>query len=135
MVVASIIASVLIVLAAFLPLKKIFNNENLPEIRERLQQLVNEEKYYEASLLAEENKSVLENDSVFKQLSLIIYDTLSVSSEPQGAKVYLLRYNPEKIDSGNKGELIGETPLKDFQIVRGDYLITLEKEAEPVKKH
>lgn len=133
LVVASIIASVLIVLAAFLPLKKIFNNENLPEIRERLQQLVNEEKYYEASLLAEENKSVLENDSVFKQLSLIIYDTLSVSSEPQGAKVYLLRYNPEKIDSVNKGELIGETPLKDFQIVRGDYLITLEKEAEPVK--
>ncbi|BDQ03385.1 bifunctional serine/threonine-protein kinase/formylglycine-generating enzyme family protein [Ignavibacterium sp.] len=133
LVVATIIAAVLIVLVAFLPLKKIFNDENLPEIRERLQQLVNEEKYYEASLLAEENKSVLENDSVFKQLSLIIYDTLSVSSEPQGAKVYLLRYNPEKIDSGNKGELIGRTPLKDFQIVRGDYLITLEKEAEPVK--
>lgn len=133
LVVSTIIAAVIVLLTVFLPLKKIFNDENLPEIRERLQQLVNEEKYYEASLLAEENKSVLENDSVFKQLSLIIFDTLSVSSEPQGAKVYLLRYNPEKIDSVNKGELIGETPLKDFQIVRGDYLITLEKEAEPVK--
>lgn len=46
LVVATIIAAILIVLAAFLPLKKIFNDENLPEIRERLQQLVNEEKYY-----------------------------------------------------------------------------------------
>jgi serine/threonine protein kinase len=135
LVVSTIIVAVLIILAVFLPIKKIFTHENLPEIRDQLQQLVNEENYYEASLFAEEHKSVLENDSVFKQLSLIIYDTLSVSSEPQGAKVYLLRYNPDKSDSDSKGKFIGETPIKDYQIVRGDYLITLDKDAEPVENN
>ncbi len=130
LVAATIIAAVLIMLAAFLPIKKIFNPENLPEIHSRLQKLVNDEKYFEAHLLAEEHKSLLENDSVFQQLSLIIYDTLSVTSDPEGAKVYLLRYNPHNTDSTGNGKLIGETPIKNLQIVRGDYLIIIEKSAE-----
>jgi eukaryotic-like serine/threonine-protein kinase len=130
LVVSTLIAAVLIILAAFLPLKKIFNPIDKTELLKQLESLVKSEKYYEASLLVENQKSVLDNDSLFKQLILFIYDTLSVSSEPSGAKVYLLRYNPDKTDSTGKRKLIGETPIKNFQIVRGDYLITIEKSAE-----
>jgi eukaryotic-like serine/threonine-protein kinase len=130
LVVSTIIAAVLIMLAVFLPLKKIFNSENLEEIHTELQQLVNNEKYFEASLLAQEHKTLLENDSLFKALSLFIYDTLSISSEPEGAKVYLLRYNPEKTDTNIKGKYIGDTPIESYAIVRGDYLLTFEKSGE-----
>ncbi|MFN3872670.1 MAG: protein kinase domain-containing protein [Ignavibacterium sp.] len=133
LVVSTIISAVLIVLAAFLPLKKIFNPENVLEIRSQLQDLVNKENYYQAHLLAEEYKTLLEHDSVFKELSLIIYDTLSVASDPEGAMVYLLRYNPSENDSITKGELIGETPINNFQVVRGDYLVTIEKSGEKVE--
>lgn len=124
------IVGVIIILAALLPIKKIFFPIDKTKLLKQIENLVKSEKYYEASLLAESQKSVLEDDSLFKQLSLFIYDTLSVSSDPSGAKVYLLRYNPDKIHSSGERKLIGETPIKDFQIVRGDYLITLEKSAE-----
>jgi serine/threonine protein kinase len=133
LIVSTSIAAVLVLLALFLPIKKIFNLENLPEIREQLQDLVKNEKYFEAHLLAEEHKTLLEQDSLFKQLSLIIYDTLSVTSDPEGAKVFLLRYNPFERNTSIKGEIIGETPIEKFPIIRGDYLITLEKSKEPVK--
>ena len=133
LVVSTIITGVLIILAAFLPIKKIFNPENLPELRAQLQDLVDKENYYEAHLLAQEHKTLLESDSVFKQLSLIIYETLSVSSDPPGANVYLLKYNPVQRDTSLIGKLIGKTPINDFQIIRGDYLITLEKSNEPMK--
>ncbi|MEJ5263412.1 MAG: bifunctional serine/threonine-protein kinase/formylglycine-generating enzyme family protein [Ignavibacterium sp.] len=132
LVVSAIIVAIIIILVAFLPITKLFKSENLPELRNQLQNLVDKEKYFEAYQLAEEKKIILQNDSVFKQLSLFIYDTLSVTSEPSGAKVYLLRYNPDKNDSISKGELIGETPIKNYQLARGDYLITLEKNAEPI---
>lgn len=127
---ALVIASVFIFLVVTLPIRKILSSDNLQEVDFKLQQLVNNEQYYEASQLAEEHRSVLENDSLFKELSLIIYDTLSVSSEPSGAKVYMIRYRPGHSDLNTKGELIGETPIKNFRVVRGDYLLTIEKTGE-----
>lgn len=125
-----VIASVFIILAVTLPIRKILGSDNLREVHNQLQRLVNNEQYYEASMLAEEYKSVLENDSLFKQLSLIIYDTLSVSSDPGGAKVYMIRYRPGQSDLNTQSELIGETPIKNFRVVRGDYLLTIEKTGE-----
>lgn len=133
LIVSMVIIATIILAAIFFPIKKIFDSENLPELRAQLQDLVDKENYYEAHLFAEENKNLLEQDSLFKHLSLIIYDTLSIKSDPEGAKVYLLRYSQDTRDTDIKGELIGETPIKNFQIIRGDYLITVEKSKEPVK--
>jgi eukaryotic-like serine/threonine-protein kinase len=127
LVVSTIIAAILIILAAFLPLKKLFNPVNILELTQQLDDLVKSEKYFAAYDLSKEYQDEIKDNSTFENLSLFIYDTLSVTTEPEGAKVYLKRFDPSNDNTGSKGEYAGRTPLMNLRIARGDYLVTLEK--------
>jgi eukaryotic-like serine/threonine-protein kinase len=132
LVVSTLIAAVLIILAAFLPLKKIFNPVNVFELTQQLNELVKSEKYFAAYDLSKKYQDEIKDNSNFEKLSLFIYDTLSISSEPEAAKVYLKRFDPSNDISGSKGDYVGTTPLKNLQIARGDYLVTLKKDGYSV---
>ena len=56
LVVSTIIAAVLIVLAAFLPIKKIFNPVNVEELTRQLDTLVSQRNYFAAFDLAKDIK-------------------------------------------------------------------------------
>lgn len=128
LVVSAIIGAVLIVLAAFLPLKKLFNHVNVEGLTEQLDTLVNQKNYFAAFDLAKEYQNELKTDPLFKKLSLFIYDTLSITTEPEGAKIFLKRFDPSDQNSKDKGKYAGVTPIKNLMIARGDYLVTIEKD-------
>ena len=128
LVVSMFIVAVLIILAALLPIKKIFNPVNIEDITRQLDTLVSQRKYFAAYDLAEEYQNELKANSLFKELSLFIYDTLSIATEPEGAKIFLKRFDQSSQNPDNKDEYAGVTPLNNFLIARGDYLVTLEKD-------
>ncbi|MDZ7626665.1 MAG: bifunctional serine/threonine-protein kinase/formylglycine-generating enzyme family protein [Ignavibacteriaceae bacterium] len=128
LIVSTIIALVFVLLAVFLPVKKIFSPVNVDELTRQLDTLVSQRNYFAAFDLAKDHQSELKNNPVFKSLSLFIYDTLSVSTEPEGAKIFLKRFDPAKQNLADKGEFFGITPIKNSMIARGDYLLTFEKD-------
>lgn len=128
LVVSTIIAAVLIVLAAFFPIKKLFNPVNVSELTQQLDEMVLARNYFAAFDLAKEYQNELKADPLFKKLSLFIYDTLSVTTEPERAKIFLKRFDPSDKNLDSKGEYVGVTPIKNLMIARGDYLVTLEKD-------
>jgi serine/threonine protein kinase/formylglycine-generating enzyme required for sulfatase activity len=127
-VTAAIIILLIITSAYFLPLKKFFNPINIGKLTEQLEKMVNQEKYFAAYDLVKEYQKELNNNIVYERLKGFIYDTLSVSTKPEGAKIYLKRFESDKKASGTKGEFIGATPIINYQIGWGDYLVTLEKD-------
>ena len=78
--------------------------------------------------LAVHVRKYVPNDSRLTPLLPLISDTLSVTSEPPGARVYLRRFGGKDVSSSPPRELIGTAPLSDLEIARGDYVISVEKE-------
>jgi eukaryotic-like serine/threonine-protein kinase len=70
----------------------------------------------------------LPNDEKLAALLPTISDSLSVTSEPGPAKVYLRRFQPDGKGNFPARELIGETPIKDLRIARGQYILQIEKD-------
>ncbi len=57
-----------------------------------------------------------------------ISDTLTVGSEPSGARVYLRRFDPDKQGVSPDRTMIGETPISQLSIARGQYILQIEKD-------
>lgn len=91
----------------------------------RLEQLAQEERFFEAYDLAQSVRSWLPNDATLTRLMPMIGDTLSVNSQPAGAQIYLQRFTANEPPAR---QLIGVTPLKDYPLARGGYVLTLEKD-------
>ena len=127
LVASIIISSILILLAVFLPIKKIFIPVNVEDLTKQLDTLVSERNYFAAFDLAKEYQNELSDNPTFNQLSLFIYDTLSISTNPEEANIYLKRFDPTDQNSTNKREYVGVTPINNLMVARGDYLVTIEK--------
>ncbi|HEY9231335.1 MAG TPA: SUMF1/EgtB/PvdO family nonheme iron enzyme, partial [Blastocatellia bacterium] len=65
------------------------------------------------------------DEPTIARLMPTIGNLLSVNSEPAGAQVYLKRFSPDS--AATPRELVGTTPIRNLQIARGDYLLTVEK--------
>jgi formylglycine-generating enzyme required for sulfatase activity len=98
--------------------------ENLRKVEE----LAKEEKNFEAYDLARQVELVLPEDKKLAELLPTISDSLSVTTEPSAAKVYLRRFQPDAKGNFPARELIGETPIKDRRIARGQYILQVEKD-------
>ena len=53
---------------------------------------------------------------------------LSVTSDPSGASVYLKRFSGGNEAASQAPEFVGTTPIKDLEIARGSYVVSIEKE-------
>ncbi len=89
--------------------------------------LAKEEKNFEAYDLARQVEEVLPGDENLTRLLPTISGTLSVSSEPAGARVYLRRFSPDARGNFPDREYIGETPVSDTRIALGQYILQVEK--------
>lgn len=98
--------------------------ENLKKVEE----LATVERNFEAYDLAVQIESILPNDETLTKLMPTISNTLSVNSEPGGAKVYLRRYTKDVNGNFPEKQLIGETPINNLRIARGPYILQIEKE-------
>jgi serine/threonine protein kinase/formylglycine-generating enzyme required for sulfatase activity/predicted esterase len=78
--------------------------------------------------LAAEAERHLPADKTLEELLGTVADTITVTTEPAGAQVYLKPFAPD--DSGNlpQRELVGTTPLTNYRVARGEYVLSIEKE-------
>ena len=84
--------------------------------------------YFAAYDLATETQKYLPNDPTITRLMPTISDTLTVTSEPSGAQVYLKRFSPDVAGNFPPRQLLGTTPIGDLRIARGQYLLYVEKD-------
>ena len=84
--------------------------------------------FFAAYDLAVETQKYLPNDPTITRLMPTISDTLTVTSEPAGAQVYLKRFSPDGAGGFPPRQLVGTTPIRDLRIARGEYLLYVEKD-------
>ena len=93
----------------------------------RIAQLAQEQKPFEAFDLAGKALAYLPGDADLVALLPEISDTITVTTEPAGASVYLKRYAPDAAGEFPPRQLMGTTPIENLRIARGDYILTIEK--------
>ncbi|MEQ1605804.1 MAG: protein kinase [Pyrinomonadaceae bacterium] len=99
----------------------------------RVSSLTKERRYFEAYDLAQTLSNYLP-ESALSRFTPMIADELTVSSNEDGADVYLKRYSPDGSKT-QKRELVGKTPIKKLRIARGDYVIEIEKDGfAPIRR-
>jgi formylglycine-generating enzyme required for sulfatase activity/dienelactone hydrolase len=91
-----------------------------------LDRLVQSHDYFRAFDAAVDARTVLPADPTIARLMPTIADTLSVTSTPSGAQVYLRRY-PVGTEAAPARVLAGTTPLTQLPIARGEYVVSIEK--------
>jgi eukaryotic-like serine/threonine-protein kinase len=119
------------VLLASIALWFIWHRRNLSWAQRQVAQieaLSSNGNYFAAYDLATETQKYLPNDPTITRLMPTISDTLTVTSEPSGAQVYLKRFSPDAAGNFPPRQLVGTTPIRDLRIARGQYLLYIEKE-------
>ena len=109
----------------------IWHSRNLSWARRQVPQieaLSSNGNYFAAYDLATETQKYLPNDPTITRLMPTISDTLTVTSEPSGAQVYLKRFSPDAAGNFPPRQLLGTTPIRDLRIARGQYLLYVEKD-------
>ena len=94
----------------------------------RIEELARAQNYFEAYDLAVKAQKYLPDDPTITRLMPTIADTLTVSTEPAGARVYLKRFSPNQSGESPPRQLIGTTPITNLRIARGDYILSLERD-------
>ena len=94
----------------------------------RIEQLAQEQKFFEAYDLATAMQKYLPEDATISRLMPVISNTISVKTDPPGAQVYLKRFLPDKAGMFRARQLVGTTPIDNQRIARGQYLLYIEKD-------
>jgi serine/threonine protein kinase/formylglycine-generating enzyme required for sulfatase activity/predicted esterase len=102
----------------------------------RIEKLAAEQKYFEAYELARSVLEYLPDDIVLASLLPVISDRLTVTTQPEGAQVYLKRFAPEAMpNQAVERQYLGTTPINNLRISRGEYILSLEKDGyAPVER-
>jgi serine/threonine protein kinase/formylglycine-generating enzyme required for sulfatase activity/predicted esterase len=124
----------LVILAAFIVLAVavwvFWRNANVKWARNqipRIEELAQAGRYFEAYDLASGVQQYLPNDATITRLMPTISDTLSVTTDPGGARVYLKRFLPDEKGNFPPRELVGTTPINNLRIPRGQYILYIER--------
>jgi formylglycine-generating enzyme required for sulfatase activity/dienelactone hydrolase len=123
--VGGIAAVLLLIFWVILPYYQLVKRQKAKELLPQIQKLITEQKYSEAFHLAKEAENELKDDPEFKQLVPGYADSLTITTKPEGTKVFLKRYAP---DQNTEKEYIGVSPIKNKPVIRGGYKIFLEKD-------
>lgn len=90
--------------------------------------LARSQRYFEAFDLARTIQRYLPNEPTIARLLPDISDPLLVSTDPPGARVYLRRFSRDAAGNFPPRQFIGQTPISNLPVARGDYLMYIEKE-------
>jgi formylglycine-generating enzyme required for sulfatase activity/tRNA A-37 threonylcarbamoyl transferase component Bud32 len=96
--------------------------------------LVDANRTADAYDLAVTVESSLPGDPTIASLMAKISDTVSVTTEPPGAEVFLTRF-PGSAGDRPPRQPLGKSPLSKVRIARGEYILSIEKEGyAPVER-
>ena len=85
-------------------------------------------RYFESFGLVESASRWIPDDPQLERLRPIVTDTLTLTTDPPGARAFLVRYDPTHPDDTTKRLSIGTTPVENLHIARSDYILEIEKE-------
>ncbi len=91
----------------------------------RIEALAREQRVFEAYDLGVRLRSYIPADPELARVLPPVSDRISVATEPPAARVYLKRIEGSRAPAR---ELLGGTPIRDREIARGDYVLTIEKD-------
>jgi len=94
----------------------------------QIEQLAQAQKFYEAYDLAVAAQKYLPEDATIARLMPTISNTISVTTDPAGAQVYLKRFSPDESGKFPPRQLVGTTPINNLRIARGQYILYIEKD-------
>ncbi|HYN07739.1 MAG TPA: SUMF1/EgtB/PvdO family nonheme iron enzyme [Vicinamibacterales bacterium] len=94
----------------------------------KVEALAAERRYFEAYDLAANAQRNLPADPTLARLLGTVAIVVTVKSAPAGASVYLKAFNPDASGVVPPRRLVGVTPLVDFRIARGEYVLSIEKD-------
>jgi eukaryotic-like serine/threonine-protein kinase len=94
----------------------------------QIEELARAGKYFEAYDLAAATQKYLPDDPTITRLMPTISDTLSVTTEPAGAAVYLERFAAQETSKFPPRQMIGTTPINNLRFARGQYILYVEKD-------
>jgi len=95
----------------------------LPEVT----RLVEEGRYVESHDLAIRIEEWIEGDPALERLMVETTDLLTITSEPEGAEVFVQRYAPS-LALIPDSQRIGVTPIFEYRIPRADHRVVVKKE-------
>jgi serine/threonine protein kinase/formylglycine-generating enzyme required for sulfatase activity len=119
-VIVAIVALALMGTVAWRSVKKADSLNLLPEISS----LIDEGRHVEAHDLALRAEAWIEGDTALTGLMVETTDLLTVTSEPEGAEVFLQRYAPDPAQIPDS-QLIGVTPIVEYRIPRADHRVVV----------
>lgn len=90
--------------------------------------LADAERNFEAYDIAIRVAQVLPENKPLAEIMPRITDSLSVTTNPDGARVYLKRFQPTPDGVFPERQFVGTTPLADVRIARGSYVLEIEKD-------
>src|SRR6266850_227114 len=94
----------------------------------QIEGLAQAQKFYEAYGLAVAAQKYLPEDPTIARLMPTISNTISVTSDPAGAQVYLKRFAPDDSGKFPPRQLVGTTPVDNLRVGRGQYILYIEKD-------
>ena len=94
----------------------------------RIEQLAQARKFFEAYDLAVAALKYLPNDATIARLMPTISNTISVTTDPAGAQVYLKPFAPDDSGKFPPRQLVGTTPIDNLRVARGQYILYIEKD-------
>jgi serine/threonine protein kinase/formylglycine-generating enzyme required for sulfatase activity len=94
----------------------------------RIEQLAKTQKFFQAYDLAVAATKYLPNDPTIARLMPTISDTISVTTEPAGAQIYLKAFAPDDAGKFPPRQLVGTTPIDNLRVARGEYILYIEKD-------
>jgi formylglycine-generating enzyme required for sulfatase activity len=126
----SVAAAIIIILGIsfWVPFQRLLNRQKVAGLLPQIVELSQTGNYTQAYELALEADAHFIDDSIFQSLIPVISNNLSVISQPKGAKVFLKLFAPDDRGEFPPREFVGETPIQDLRIARGDYTISIEKD-------
>ena len=89
--------------------------------------LVDARRYAEAFDLAVVLERSVPRDPTISLVMASITDTISVTTDPPGASVYLRRF-PGAAAPASPRQLVGVSPILNVRIARGEYVLSIDKE-------
>jgi len=111
----------------YLPYRSRLNLERARILVAEVERLATSGNYAEAFERAVKAEEIVPDDPTLMRWLPEIADTISISTVPEGAIVYLQRFADESENPMDRVR-VGMTPIVDLRIARSDHLLWLEKE-------
>jgi serine/threonine protein kinase/formylglycine-generating enzyme required for sulfatase activity/cephalosporin-C deacetylase-like acetyl esterase len=100
-----------------------------------IEKLAQAREFFDAYDLADRVRKYLPGDPTLNRLMPVISDSLSVTSEPPGAQVYVKRFVPGPPSASPSARFVGTTPTPELELARGSYVVSVQMEGfEPFQR-